>query len=118
MWILSWKKYALSKTATFVSVLGTLVRYGGVLCLVSGLIPAGIICVLLGIGCHFLAENIGFDKWKKAVQSSGYKQKIREGDLNLAIQLYNKKPGEKTLKYFELLNPQIAVQIRQMLSKK
>ena len=43
MWVLSWKKYALSKFATFVSVLGALMRYAGVMCLFSGLIPAALI---------------------------------------------------------------------------
>lgn len=118
MWILSWKKYTLSKLATFVSVLGTLVRYGGVLCLFSGLVPAGIICFLAGIGCHFGAESISFDKWKKWVQSNGFEQRIREGDLNFAVQLYNNNPCEKSLKYFEILNPQIAAKIRQLISKK
>lgn len=118
MWVLSWKNYALSKMATFLSVIGTLVRYGGVLCLFSAVIPAGIICILIGVGFHFLAEYIGFEKWKKSVQSGGYEQEIREGNLNIAVQLYNKNPGKKTLKYFELLNPQVASQIKQELNNK
>ena len=53
MWILSWKKYALSKFATFVSVLGALMRYAGVTCLVSSLIPAGLIFISVGVVLHF-----------------------------------------------------------------
>lgn len=59
MWVLSWRKYAGSKFATFISVVGALTRYGGVLCLFSGLIPGGIITLAIGIGIHFLAEKIG-----------------------------------------------------------
>lgn len=58
MWILSWKKYAYSKFATFVSVVGALTRYGGVICLVNSLIVPAIICILIGIGIHFGAEAI------------------------------------------------------------
>lgn len=53
MWVLSWKKYGASKFATFVSVIGALTRYGGVLCLVNALIPAAIICIAIGVGLHY-----------------------------------------------------------------
>lgn len=59
MWVLSWKKYAGSKFATFISIVGALTRYGGVLCLLSGLIPGGLITLAIGIGIHFLAEKLG-----------------------------------------------------------
>ena len=66
MWVLSWKKYASSKFATFVSVLGALVRYAGVLCLFSSLIPAALICIAIGIALHFVAEAIAKSKATKA----------------------------------------------------
>ena len=65
MWILSWKKYALSKFATFVSILGTLTRYAGVMCLFSGVIPAALICIAIGVGLHFAAEAIAKNKAAK-----------------------------------------------------
>ena len=65
MWVLSWKKYAVSKLATFVSVLGALTRYAGVMCLFASAIPAGIICLAIGIGIHFGAEAIAKAKAKK-----------------------------------------------------
>jgi predicted nucleic acid-binding Zn ribbon protein len=65
MWVLSWKKYSLSKFATFVSIIGALTRYGGVMCLVSSLILPGVICIAIGIGIHFLAELIAKSKAKK-----------------------------------------------------
>ena len=65
MWILSWKKYALAKFATFVSVLGALMRYAGVTCLVSSLIPAGLICIAVGVVLHFGAEAIAKSKTSK-----------------------------------------------------
>ena len=67
MWVLSWKKYGASKLATFVSVIGALTRYGGVICLFSSLIPAGIICLAIGIGIHFGAEAINKAKVKKLI---------------------------------------------------
>lgn len=33
--------------------------YGGVLCLLSGLIPGDLITLAIGIGIHFLAEKLG-----------------------------------------------------------
>lgn len=67
MWVLSWKKYALSKFATFVSVLGALMRYAGVMCLFSSLIPAALICIAIGIGLHFGAEAIAKNKAAKVI---------------------------------------------------
>ena len=67
MWVLSWKKDALSKFATFVSIIGALMRYAGVLCLFSVLIPGAIICIGIGIGLHFCAEAIAKGKAKKVV---------------------------------------------------
>lgn len=66
MWVLSWRKYALSKFATFVSIVGALVRYAGVICLFSSLIPAALICIAIGIGLHFCAEAIAKSKANKA----------------------------------------------------
>ena len=117
MWVLSWKKYSFSKLATFVSVIGALVRYAGVMCLVSSLIPGAIICIAIGVAFHFIAEAISFDKWKKAVRAKGYEQKIIQGDLDTAVQLYNGNIGKKTVKYFESLNPQVAQQIQEMINK-
>lgn len=58
MWILSWKKYSVSRLATFVSIIGALTRYGGVICLVNALIPAALICIAIGVGLHYLAEAV------------------------------------------------------------
>ena len=65
MWVLSWKKYAVSKLATFVSILGALMRYAGVVCLFSSVIPAALICLAIGIGLHFGAEAIAKSKAAK-----------------------------------------------------
>lgn len=67
MWVLSWKKYALSKFATFVSIMGALMRYAGVMCLFSSLIPAALICMAIGIGLHFGAEAIAKNKANKVL---------------------------------------------------
>ncbi len=65
MWVLSWTKYANSKFATFVSIVGALTRYGGVLCFFYSAIVAGIICLAIGIGIHFLADFISKSKKPK-----------------------------------------------------
>lgn len=62
MWILSYKKYAGCGFATFLSIIGALTRYGGALCLFSGLIPGGIICLAIGVGFHYLAEAVAKKK--------------------------------------------------------
>lgn len=70
MWVLSWKKYALSKFATFVSIIGALTRYAGVMCLFSSLIPPALICIAIGIGIHFCAEAIAKSKAAKVVKKA------------------------------------------------
>lgn len=70
MWILSWKKYALSKFATFVSIVGALMRYAGVMCLVSTLILAALICIAIGVGLHFCAETIAKNKAVKSASTA------------------------------------------------
>ena len=117
MWILSWKTYKLSKFATFISILGALTRYGGVLCFFYGVIPAGLLVFGIGILPHFLAEAIAFGRWKAKVAKEGYDQRIRQGDLNLALQLYKGNASEKTLKYFASLNPQLAQTVRTTVNK-
>ncbi len=72
MWILSWTKYANSKFATFVSIIGALTRYAGVMCLFSSLILAGIICIGIGVCFHFLANAIA--KSKKAKNEANAQQ--------------------------------------------
>ena len=104
--------------ATFVSILGAFTRYAGAMCLFSGIIPAALVCILIGIGIHFGAEQIAFNAWKKKIQEQGYDNAVRQGDLQTAIKLYNAKPEEKTLKYINSLNPQVASQIRTMVPSK
>lgn len=70
MWVLFWKKYPLAKFATFVSIVGALTRYAGVMCLFSGLIPAALICIAIGIGIHFCAEAIAKGKAKRVARKA------------------------------------------------
>ena len=71
MWIFAWKKYDLSKFATFVSVLGAFMRYAGVACLVSSLIPAALICISIGIVFNFGADAIAKNKAAKVTGKAG-----------------------------------------------
>ncbi len=69
MWVLSWKSYKLSKFATFVSIIGALVRYAGVMCLFAAAIPAALICIAIGIALHFCAEAIAKKKAAKVLRN-------------------------------------------------
>ena len=115
MWILFWKQYAGCKAATFISVVGALLRYAAVLCLVNELIPAGIICISVGIVLHFCAEAVAFNKWKRLVKQKGVDQRVRQGDIQAAIGLYNSRAENRTIKYIESLNPDLGAQIKTMV---
>ena len=118
MWMLFWTKYQASKFATFVSIVGTLMRYAGVLCLFAGAPVGTVVCFGIGVGIHFLAEAIGFGAWKKTVHKQGLDEKVKQGDLQTAIALYNGDPKKRTLKYLDSLNAQVAAQIRAQVEKK
>lgn len=60
------------------------------------------------MGAAEIAYNPTFKKWKKEIISKGYAQLIAQRDYSVAVQLYNQKPGKKTMQYLETLNPQIA----------
>ena len=118
MWVLSWKKYKLSKLATFFSVIVALMRYSAVLCVASALIPAFVVCALIGVGLHFGAEYINTSKWQKLVADQGYTQKIAAGDLQAAIAVYNAKPCKGTLKFIGSFNPQMKQEVQARIQKK
>lgn len=65
MAILTYKKYPGCGFATFLSIVSMLTCYGGVLCLIAGVIPAGIVFLALGVGIHFLAEAVAKRKRNK-----------------------------------------------------
>ncbi len=115
MWILSYKRYGASKMATFVSVIGTLTRYGGVLCLFTGLFPAAIICVGIGIGMHFWAESIAFGAWKKLAKKNGVENALRQGNEEVARALI---PGldKKYAQYVLSLMPAPSEELRKMVN--
>lgn len=100
MWVLSWKKYALSKFATFVSILGTLTRYAGVMCLFSGLIPAGLICIAIGIAIHFGAEALAKNKADKVIAKAN-----SENTVNVTETTATPKQN-KCIKCGEILAPE------------
>ncbi len=104
MWILSWKQYKLSKFATFVSVVGALTRYAGILCLLNGLIPAALICIAIGIGFHLTAEQIAFSAWKKCLKKEGIEDQIKQGNLEVASVIINGTTDKKIHDYIVSLN--------------
>lgn len=113
MWVLFWKQYKFSKMATFVSVIGALIRYGGVLCIFYGVIPAALICIAIGVGIHFGAEQIAFSAWKKTVRKNGLEEQIRQGDLEVAAKLINGTTDKKIQNYVVSLNPGAAALLKQ-----
>ena len=110
-----WTIYKSSGLATFVSIVGALVCYAGILLLFAKEFLAAVICIVIGfaiqLGAEEIARNAEFKKWKNEVVSKGYAQLIAQGDYSVAVQLYNQKPGEKTMEFFKTLNPQIAAKI-------
>ncbi len=114
MWVLTWKKYGLSKSGTALSIFGAMMRYGGVLCLFNGIIPAGIVVFLIGVGIHFAAESVAHGDWVKYVQTSGLAQRIQNGDLQTAAEIYTKLEDEKKRQYLLSLNSQIPSYIAYM----
>ena len=117
MWLLSWKKYKLSKSATFISVIGALMRYAAVLCIANGLVPGFLVCAAIGVGLHFWAESVSNKKWQKMVVEKGFANKIAAGDAETAVSVYNASPSEATLKFIASYNPQMAAVVRARIKK-
>lgn len=117
MWFFFFTKYSNSGWATAVSVLGMFMRYAGAMATFDGyVLPAGIILFAIGIGLHFWAEHISYDKFVSYVESQGYAARLRNfSDIDLAIDIYNDYPGKKTIKYIKTLNEPLGRQLEQML---
>ena len=102
--------------ATIVSILGALAVYGGIMALFAKEFLAGVICfvvgVLIQVGAEQIAEGAAFKRWKKEVIAKGYANKVAMGNYTVAVQLYNQNTGERTLKYFESLNPTVGARLR------
>ena len=123
MWFFKWKKSAVSKTATVISVVGTVLRYIALLGAIDQLFfdPLGIlwfrvaIFITVGIGCHFAAEALSFSQWKQWLITSGYEQQIIHGDLEVALHAFNKLPEKKALHHLETLNTSIGAELRRSI---
>lgn len=130
MWIMRWHTYKMSKLATVISVVGAFSRYGGAMFLfglfdsvnatsdIAGLLAASAVFFAVGIGFHFLAERIAFNKSKDYLREKGFENAIRQGSLQAAVEVYNVMPKKRTVDYFETLNPQVAESIRVLIAAK
>lgn len=118
MWLLFWKKYKLSKFATFVSIIGALMRYASVMCISYSAIVGFAVCAAIGVALHFLAECIGNGKWKKLVIEKGFAAKIADGDIETAISVYNSNPSKSTLKFIASQNAQMAEEVSAQIKRK
>lgn len=130
MWIMRWHTYKMSKLATVISVVGAFSRYGGAMFLfglfdsvnatsdIAGLLAASAVFFAVGIGFHFLAERIAFNKSKDYLREKGFENAIRQGSLQAAVEVYNVMPNKRTVDYFETLNHQVAESIRGLIAAK
>ncbi len=57
MWFFRWEKYKGVKTATIVSISGVLLRYVGII-LLKNFYILSLILLCVGVGLHYLAEEI------------------------------------------------------------
>lgn len=113
MWLLTWTTYKASKLATFVSVIGALTRYAGVLCIVNGagIVPT-LICFGIGVLIHFGAEELGFRGWVKVVRKEGLEEMVRRGNVEIARELYKIKPENRTKRYLASVNSEVVSQLK------
>ena len=117
MWLLFCKTYKLSKGATFISIVGALMRYAAVLCISYGAIAGLLVCGAIGVALHFLAECINNGKWQKMVSEKGYTSKIAAGDVDTAVRVYNANPSKSTLKFIASHNAHVAEEVQSRIKK-
>lgn len=111
--------YTNSVLANIVNILGYLFVFTGVAGLFEGVILGGILMIGVGLALMFWASNISenkkFTNWKKSVQAKGLEPKIRSSN-QVAVQVYNAYPCDKTLKYIQTLNPAAAQMIASQIA--
>ncbi len=113
--------YRNSIAASVVSLFGCCLILGGICLFPEGEIFGGISILAVGIGCAIWGKKISDDKafktWWKQVEDANLQGAIAQ-NANLAIQIYNKNPQERTLKKLETLNPGAVQYIRANIGKK
>lgn len=113
------KIYSNSALATIVSIAGWACIFGAVASIASGVIPAALICAVLGALLIWQAKRISQKKqcktYCKQLSEQGYEQQIRLSD-QVALQVYNNMPCPTMLQYIEELNPSAGAIIRNRMA--
>lgn len=119
----SYTRYENAPLATTVSFLGNMIGVPmavmGVFAMIDGEIGTGLAVIACGAGLAFAASAISeklaahtqFEKWWKKVKKANLEPQIASS-LNVAIEVYNKNPQERTLNKIAVLNPSAATYIR------
>lgn len=112
--------YRNSFLASVVSIFGCILIMGAIASF--GDDPAMAVCFLvigvaLAIWGKIISSNKAFKTWWKQVENANLVPAIAR-DVNVAVQIYNKNPGKKTLQKIAALNPAAAAHIEQSLAAK
>ncbi|MDO5401019.1 MAG: hypothetical protein Q4F17_08575 [Eubacteriales bacterium] len=115
----SYEGAPLATMVSFVGrAIGSLMVLSGVMALFSKElmgIPIAALGIGIGIGAELLsgkiAEHTQFQKWWKKVKKANLEPQIA-ANLNVAIDIYNKNPQQRTLDKITALNPAAGEYIR------
>lgn len=125
---ISYTSYEHAPLATAVSFLGrtigTLMLVGGVMAVFSKEIGTGIVVAAIGFGIALgaerlsekIAEGSSFRRWWKTVKDANLEPQIA-ASLNVAVDVFNKNPQQRTLNKIATLNPAAGEYIRQNWKK-
>ena len=106
--------YQNSLLASIVSILGCIMVFVGIY-VYRDFSFEEVFPILLGVAMVICGKLISmekaFKKWWKALKNAGYEEKIKEGDVAVAQQVYNANPKKRTLKEIAKHNPQVAALI-------
>ena len=114
--------YKNSFLASVFSIFGSVLVLGGILIVIEeGEIAGGILMAAVGVALILVGKSISNSKsfkkwWKQQITERGLEPHIA-ASVDIAVQIYNKNPGERTLKKIRQLNPAAADWIQQHQKK-
>lgn len=112
--------YRNSFLASIVSMFGCGMALYGIMMIKEGEVGGGLCAILAAVpfllGGKWISNNKTFNKWWKQVKDANLEPEISKS-IGIAIEIYNKNPGKRTLEKIRELNPAAAAQIEKSLSK-
>ena len=114
--------YKNSFLASVFSIIGSVLIIGGIVVAIEeGEILAGIAMAVIGVALILTGRSISRNKtfkkwWKQQITEKGLEPHIA-ASVDIAVQIYNKVPGERALKKIRQLNPAAAEYIQQHQKK-